>query len=315
MLKYLIIPLADNAVSFCNYSNSCRSTALISSQTLSRAITWAMKENLCVQFLYPEAQIPEELDTIIKGVDHADIVPITAESSMLLKRAVVIVTENFDAKFFESSKLYVVRTTLADFLSNEKKVRQIIRKVSRLNIVFTDIAEQNRQNIDAYGVILEKLIDNVAIEYEKGHNVQLNIISDRIMLTKMNNCNAGIENITLAPNGKFYLCPAFISEPDLSCGTLETGLTIINNQLLDVKNAPICKRCDAWQCKRCVWLNRKLTRELITPGWQQCVMAHYERNAGRKLLERLRKQSPNFMEEVDIPEIDYLDPFTKLEKV
>ena len=147
-------------------------------------------------------------------------------------------------------------------------------------------------------------------------NVQLNLLTDRIMLTAMNNCNAGWESIALAPNGKFYACPAFyqtkcqtaIDETDVSIGDLHQGVNIKNPQLYKLSHAPLCRNCDAYHCKRCVWLNRKTTFEINTPGHEQCVVAHIERNVSRELLTNIRKHG-TFMPEINIKEIDYLDPF------
>ena len=137
---------------------------------------------------------------------------------------------------------------------------------------------------------------------------QINLLTDRILLDKMNNCNAGIENITLAPNGKFYVCPAFYLENENdSVGDLVTGINIKNKYLYQLQNAPLCRKCDAYQCKRCVWLNRKTTREVNTPSHEQCVVAHIERNAGRELLYDL--QAFGAWKEKSIGEINYLDLF------
>ena len=145
-----------------------------------------------------------------------------------------------------------------------------------------------------------------------GFNPQLNLITDRIMLPQMNNCNAGCENITLAPNGQFYICPAFYySEDDkqiFQIGNLKDGLNIRAAQLYKLSHAPLCRTCDAYQCKRCVWLNRKTTFDVTTPSHEQCVMAHIERNASRDLLIDFRKQGEIYPEQ-EIKEIDYLDPF------
>ena len=125
-----------------------------------------------------------------------------------------------------------------------------------------------------------------------------------------------MENITLAPDGKFYVCPAFyqsdsktsIEDKAPSIGDLQNGLDIKNPQLYKLSHAPLCRNCDAYQCKRCVWLNRKTTLEVNIPSREQCVMAHVERNVSRDLLESIRKYG-TFMPEVEIKEISYLDPF------
>ena len=148
--------------------------------------------------------------------------------------------------------------------------------------------------------------------YVDGKTPQLNVLTDRMMLKEMNNCGAGDTNITLAPNGKFYVCPAFYYEDEAdSIGDLEHGLDIKNKQLYRLDHAPICRHCDAWQCKRCIWLNRKTTLEVNTPSHEQCVLAHLERNASRDLLNNIRKYGTFLPEQEEIKEIDYLDPFDK----
>lgn len=70
-----------------------------------------------------------------------------------------------------------------------------------------------------------------------------------------------------------------------SIGDLQNGMNIKNSQLYKLDYAPLCRQCDAYQCKRCIWLNRKMTYEVNTPSHEQCVMGHLERNASRNLLQ------------------------------
>ena len=138
------------------------------------------------------------------------------------------------------------------------------------------------------------------------------------MLDKMNNCNAGWKSITLAPDGKYYVCPAFylpkenenygLGKSKFSIGDLVNGVDIKNSQLYKLSFAPLCRDCDAYQCRRCIWLNRKMTYEVNTPSHEQCVVAHLERNASRELLISIRKHGV-FLPEMNIKNISYLDPF------
>lgn len=126
----------------------------------------------------------------------------------------------------------------------------------------------------------------------------------------MNNCNAGGSNITLAPNGCFYLCPAFYYDnPDDTIGDLERGVEIKNQQLLDLSHAPICRACDAYHCKWCIWMNSRLTLDANTPSHQQCVVAHLERNASRRLQQKMAEKGIRLNPSHEIRETDYLDPF------
>lgn len=197
-----------------------------------------------------------------------------------------------------------------NLFANEDKISETLGRISRLNIVLTDIESFTEEDLIHYKSLLGKLSNSLEQLYVNGETPQLNLLTDRMMLKQMNNCGAGDTTITLAPNGKFYICPAFYYEDEAdSIGDLENGLDIKNKQLYRLDHAPICRHCDAWQCKRCVWLNRKTTLEVNTPSHEQCVLAHLERNASRDLLNDIRKHGTFLPEQEEIKEIDYLDPF------
>lgn len=61
MLKYLIVQLDDTATSFCHYNNGKTDKHLIPLETLKKALFQAMKENLAVQFLYPDYKFPKNI--------------------------------------------------------------------------------------------------------------------------------------------------------------------------------------------------------------------------------------------------------------
>jgi CXXX repeat peptide maturase len=92
-----------------------------------------------------------------------------------------------------------------------------------------------------------------------------------------------------------------------SVGDLDNGIDIPNKQLLQLDHAPLCRICDAYHCKRCIWLNQKMTWDNNTPSRQQCVLAHLERNAARDL--QLALKEVGYLIKNEIKEITYLDPF------
>ena len=308
MLKYLIVLLDDNAVSYCHYVPKAEHGASISPDVLKKTIFWAMKENLSMQFVYSETDVSSEIASLIDTIDHTDIGPSDAD---------IVVINGWDevsAKNFADGCSYVIHTKLEDLLTNGESLKSILRLTDRINIVVTDVENFSDLGIGKYQVFLESLIPSIVHEYHNGHQVQFNLLTDRLMLKDMNNCNAGYESITLAPDGKFYICPAFYLNGQQCIGDIDNGIDIKNSQLYKLEYAPICRICDAFQCKRCIWLNKKLCREVNTPSHQQCVMAHVERIVSKKLLEEFRKIDSSFMSETDIAEVEYLDPFDKLIK-
>ena len=321
MLQYLIILLDDTSTSYCHYDNPKTERRLISLDDLRKGIFFAMKENLMIQFVYPDYPLPQDYVDVIDTIDHSDIVSSECKDEELLSIADVIVFNgwaNIGAVQTENGAAYVLRTTKAELFDKYEQLIPIIGNVVRLNIVITDVETFNDTDIETYKSLLKVLADAIEEQYVDGKSPQVNLLTDRMMLDKMNNCNAGVENITLAPDGRFYICPAFylagddvdfgLGKAKFSVGNLEHGLDIKNQQLYRLDHAPLCRRCDAYQCKRCVWLNRKTTYEVNTPSHEQCVVAHLERNAGRELLYSIRKHGA-FLPDNEIKEITYLDPF------
>lgn len=318
MLKYLIIQLDDASTSFCHYEKDKTSRNLIPLESLKEAIFWSMKENLTLQFLYPDHEIPSEYKVEIAKTFHADIVSSTCGDPELRENADVVVFDSFagiNHYPFNHEQSYVFRITMQELFDNAGILYSLLPNINRINIVITDITSLTEDKEQRYANFLDSLSQKVADEYKGDHALQINLLTDRVLLDAMNNCNAGDESIALCPDGKFYVCPAFyaVGEKSYSIGNLKDGLYIKNQQLYKLSYAPICRNCDAYQCKRCIWLNRKTTLEVNTPSHEQCVAAHIERNASRKLLAKIREIG-TFLPEKEISEIDYLDPFDKIQK-
>ena len=304
MLQYLIILLDDTSASFCHYENPKTEHRLIPIETLRQGIRFSMMENLMIQFVYPDYELPAEYNDVVESIDHSKIKPVTEDADVLVLNELQEV-ENIDVPI-------VRRVSKLEFFDHEEHIVDLLRKTPRLNIVLADVETFKDEDFDVYKAMLSRLAEGVKQMYIDGRSPQLNLLTDRMMLNQMNNCGAGETNITLAPNGNFYICPAFYYEDEAdSIGDLEHGLEIKNKQLYKLDHAPICRHCDAWQCKRCVWLNRKMTLEVNTPSHEQCVLAHIERNASRELLQDIRKHGTFLPEQEEIKEIDYLDPFDK----
>ena len=315
MVQYLIILLDDTSTSYCHFANPYRKRRLISIDSLKKSIFFAMKENLMIQFVYPDYELSQEYKEVIESIDHSKIVSSLCEDKELVDEADVIVLHDWtgiDYLTFDPNKAYVLRTKKADLFDRYHFLKGVLSKVARLNVVITDVESFSESDFLKYKEVLTALSESIEKLYVDGKSPQLNLLTDRMMLKEMNNCGAGETNITLAPNGKFYICPAFYYEDEAdSVGDLEHGLDIKNKQLYRLDHAPICRHCDAWQCKRCIWLNRKTTLEVNTPSHEQCVVAHLERNASRELLASIRKHGTFLPEQEEIKQIDYLDPFDK----
>lgn len=312
MLTYLIILLDDTATSYCHYAVRKRKRRLISLDDLKAGILFSMKENLNVQFVYPGYELPQAYKYAIETVDHVNIKPLGNDVD-----ADVVVLGGWDkaSEAAVEGRNCIIRTSRRELARNMGLLKGLIAKASRLNVVLTDVDRFTDDDMASYQSLLEDLAHYLASLYLRGMSPQLNLLTDRALLSKMNNCNAGGTNVTLAPNGKFYLCPAFYHDNERhSVGDLKSGPDIKNPQLLRLDHAPICRVCDAFQCKRCVWMNGRLTLDCNTPSHQQCVVAHLERNATCTMLEELKKAGVQIRNSQPIEPTKELDPFNTVNK-
>ena len=307
-LQYLVVLLDDTSMAYCHAENPLKERCLMPLDTLRKAILFGMKQNLMIQFVYPDYELPTEYNELIETIDHVKI-----------GREVEIF--NSVPQRIEGDNV-VLRLSVAEFIERQYDIATLLPQAKRLNICLTDIENFKDEQIEDYKRALATLNAVLLNLYKSAKQPQFNLITDRLQLTEMHNCEAGVGNITVAPNGKFYICPAFYYDEQMgisnrmnyktkdasrSVGDLEQGIDIPNKQLLQLDHAPLCRICDAYHCNRCIWLNQKLTWDNNTPSHQQCVISHLERNASRDL--QMKMQEIGYKFENEIKEINYLDPF------
>lgn len=310
MLEYLVVLLDYAAISFCNYKNPYNDSKFISQDSLKDIILFAQKENLGINFVYGKTRPSLQIEELVKTVKHVKIVPI--ELAHIYKDAIILMNcDNLNSiKNLKDDNLIILNVEKSELSELAINVKKLDDKFQRLNILLQDVDLFLDRDFDIYKEQLHLLnsiiINGLITEKTK----EINVVLDRVILSDRNHCDAGLKHITFAPNGKFYLCPAFFYDNDNeSVGDLSDGIKIKNKQLLKTDYSPICRRCDAYQCKRCQYLNKKTTGEINTPSHEQCVVAHLERNNSNEILKELKELNFSMFKNKEIPEINYLDPF------
>jgi len=183
-------------------------------------------------------------------------------------------------------------------------VKEILPFTSRININLLDV--ESNFDIVKYEEQL-KILNGILLDYiVQDRPREIRQLTDRIFMNKMNNCFAGEKNITFAPDGRFYFCPAFYFNENLNLDYERT------KKLTFLSNAPACDNCDAYHCDRCVYKNYLGTGELNTPTKIQCKIAHLEKKYSAELLKMLKERNVPGFHNFDIPLSDYDDPLEKL---
>ncbi len=313
MLTHLLVLVDGSAPSFCHYGHDRRITELMPLAVLERTVAFAHDRRLALTYVPGREELPPEYRAVMDNTAHAAIVP-AGLAGRYPDAILVVDADGNDGSAGGAAgerRQFILRLPRHRLAAMADLVRDCLGRASRLNVYLGDIERYTAADIEEYGRQLELAAGYVAAVYRQGSLPEVNIFSDRMLLSAMNNCDAGVVHLTAAPDGKLYICPGFYYDGEQPAGSLEDGITLANRQLLTLANAPICSCCDAFHCKRCVYLNNKLTLEWNTPSREQCVLAHLERNAARLLLDRLGSVPP-FSRLRAIPAVDYLDPFDQI---
>jgi CXXX repeat peptide maturase len=319
--KKINVVLSNKSSSFCHYKvRDNEEIEFIDIKLLKKIVDYAIERNLSLNFLYPEEKIPYNVDALINKCVHTKTIPISnwnneGKADLILTSEDVDNIENIANK---DGANITLRISVNQINGLSSIVDSILKKMDKVKIVFADIEKFVIDCISSYEKELGDIVGILTGYFRNGVSKEVNIITDRMSLKAMKNCMAGIEHFTAGLDGNFYICPAFYHESEMfhnpKIGSIEDEINIPENYLLKLEKSPICKLCDAYHCKRCFFLNKKMTEEINIPSEEQCVISHIERKATIKLMDELNNENGMLKCTSKIEELDYYDPFVKAVK-
>ena len=222
MLKYAVLLLDDSSVSYCSYEAYSTGVA-ISYQSLKSAILWCMKENLEIQIVFPNHKLDKGTIDLVESVSHTKIMGIGCP---YLKHADIVIIDSIEDirhTNLSSNGSYIFRLDYSELAEVIGILTQNNSCPNRINFVIKNRPYFSTADIGEYEKALLKLSDYILkMGIEANKLIQSNLLTDRLFLSSMNNCGAGNECITIAPNGRFYICPAFYYEKASDCGSPST---------------------------------------------------------------------------------------------
>ena len=316
--NFLYFMLAENSISFCNYRTKANSSEIMTPELLIDGLEYAYQNFYFPIFIHSEnteAMIKEwssgneALNLALNKSIIKHIVPFKVNT--MYSRENLIIVYDGDNFLFSKDNLSDTYDTAILTVSNASisnlayQVELLLEFFNRVHINL--ILENKSFDKDGYDKQLKYMSEIIIKIFGKtGRLKEINKLTDRIYLKKMNNCFVGEKNMTLGVDGKLYLCPAFYYS-NSSVGDMNKAPEeyIVNQSLL--KNAPLCSACDAYQCNRCIASNKDFTGEYNIPPKIQCELAHIERENSRILLDSL-KLNYDILHECSIKHVDYTDP-------
>lgn len=313
-LSHVLVLLEDGAVAFCHYENPhFHATARprwMAEDLLRGIVGFAESRQIALTFLLGKNRPPARIERLMDRVAHAKIVPPALQEDY---PDAILVLDSEDGEVFDrlrpdAGRNVILRLARRDLATCGELCAALTGRYGRLSIHLRGIEYFTGSDLETYADELGAFAETLRRLFADGHRVEVNALTDRMMLREMRNCDAGVAHVTIAPNGMCHVCPAFLYDGE-PIGRFDpsSGIVVERIDELELPRGPLCTRCDAFHCKRCVHLNRKLTAEYNVPSEQQCALAHIEREASRLLLKALGAVEP-FRRMPRIAELNYRDP-------
>ncbi|MGX9755332.1 radical SAM peptide maturase, CXXX-repeat target family [Clostridioides difficile] len=304
--KNMYFILSDDSVEHCSYTSKSNSKNIMSEELLKKALNYCEKNFFKPIVLNSKTQeniIDLDSFSVLSRIEIRDlkIKPIYKNTNEI----VCLNIEDIDEYTGESNCILNIYA----FQINQiySSIEKLLEKSKRINLVFK--CNINEIDLKLYESELFKIKDLLIKFYEKKQYKEVNVITDRIFLNAMDNCECGENNYAIAPNGRIYICPAFyFNNPEDFIGNIDDGITEDKLFNCDMEHSPICLGCDAYQCNRCVYHNINCTREYNIPGHKQCEKSHIERNTSMILQKLIKDYKLPIDLEEDIKPLDYSDP-------
>lgn len=311
---FMYFILSSQSVNYCRFSSAENEMIMMKPEDLLRGLEYAFQNFYQPVFVHSDESM-QWLNGLLESEGYGSLL---AEE---LKRHIVKHIVKYKQKEECRDVIYVMDETTdrpeksldATVIFNVKAdkigcladmVGKVLPYASRVNI---NLLEVNKDfDVSTYEEQLDRLKEILFTYLNRGERKEIRQLTDRIFLRKMNNCFAGEKNITFAPDGKFYYCPAFYFDKDSAIDFEK------NRKMTYLSNAPACDHCDAYQCNRCVYENYVKTEELNTPAKMQCTISYLDRKYSAELLKKLQDAKIPGYENVNIPSVNYNDPLEVL---
>lgn len=282
--RFLYIMTRDDAAPYCHYRNPrSDNPAIMDNEVFVSSVKFCADHGFVPVFLGRPAPAEAEaasVSIVTAGTGAAE----EARGAIFVHDNAVVPIAVEDA----NAILLLDRAYLTDLSGHFEELTQ---NHARINIVPAELPLWGEDDVAQYEVQLGYIAEALKRHYAAGRRIEVNVLTDLWHLTERCDCGAGEDSFTVAPNGKIYLCPAFyFADPQDTVGTLETGIHPPVPQLLKADSSPYCRACDVYSCRRCKFLNKTLTGEILIPSRIQCLVSHVERKVAMDLQHALIRE-------------------------
>jgi len=165
MLQYLVILLDDTSVAYCHADNPLKERQLMPIETLKKGILFGMKQNLMIQYVFPEYALPEEYASVIESIDNVKIYPMgckpvtgisdDGETDVIVANSVSELEKDM-ATILDMKMATVLRLHFSEMLEQKDEIAKLFASGARINLCITDVEQFTDEQIEAYRQVLNE---------------------------------------------------------------------------------------------------------------------------------------------------------------
>ena len=312
--KYMYILLTNQAESFCHYNTKHTDVSIsMPVETIEKALRYC--DEHCITPIFLGAPTDSTyfgiyVNSINKTKKDCTLSIISIDCDDLLSESKAI------PKFYE--KQVILTISPYNITKLPLITKTLINNYSSLDISIKIkfMETMTKDNIMAYDLVLSNIRSQIVEGWKNKNYVNINVITHLPQAIAPHKCISGDKAFTLAPNGKFYMCPAFYyDDPENNIGDIDSGIDMSYRALCSEKRATNCKKCENYQCDSCIYLNKKITGELGVPGTIQCLLSTIERKHSVLFLNEINNLKLDLPFELNYEVLklntDLIDPLTK----
>lgn len=310
--KQLYFLLSDDYISYCEYNNDKVESSRMNKSTILEGLKYARYNFHKPVFVHSSNSFDFENCKEYEEYDIIHIVPakfIKDAQNIGLRRIIPVYNPN-DINIDNYGIENVILNVPADDIGNLSiSVISLFKKVSRINLNITNINKNFDEKL--YTEELKKISNYICdIKNSTSTIKELSLLTDLLFINEHDKCMAGHKTFVLAPDENIYTCCAVYSnESESNIGDLEKGIIKkYDARLYETKNSNLCRLCDAYQCKNCVYINKLYTNEVnVSPSFK-CRKSHIERLISQSMMSKFELSEEKIK---SLSDLEYKDPIDK----
>ncbi len=270
-LDFLYMLESDDTIPYCNYTPS--GEWVMDPKTFKAGLEYVEQHDMVPVVV---TNHPQQYQERLKNVVHIMMFP--AECGYERKSEVEL---NIPIYTCGTS---VVEKTVAGAVSciinvEETYIGSLADMVEQLHKWYTRV-NINKLHFEQWG---EEALHQYEEEIQKIGRIMggsgLNLIDESMN----HNCEVGMKNYLLAPNGRIYACPAFYyagkeeeNEEVHVIGSLQDGIAERPKAAYNLKHSATCDECKNKHCAACLYVNYRETGDALVCAKKQCKITELE---------------------------------------